>query len=201
MMYSNKHTYRIGLLFLTCIIFFSCQALFTFSPFSALQRNPENLPSEQQVAWAENALASGDTASMAEAYALIADLLESDPENAELNLLAVDLAIGGSGLADLLTSIDPETGMSSLDDALAGLNYDLLNAVNDHMAVAAAQGGAISSSQYVNAGAAIVASEANDVGGFDNVDWDAPNDNLQTAIDYAELGGIDIESYFSESEE
>ncbi len=197
MMLCNKHSYRTGLWFLACIVLSSCQAVFTFSPFSALQRDPDNLPPEQQVAWAENALASGDAASMTEAYALIADLLENDPDNPELNLLAVDLAIGGSGLAGLLSSIDPEAGMSSLDEALAGLNYTLLDAVDDHMAVVSAQGGAISSSQYVNAGAAIVASEANAAGGFDNVDWTTPSDNLQTAIDYAELGGVDIESYFS----
>ena len=182
------------------VLFASCQAVFTFSPFSALQRDPSKLSADQQVAWAEDALASGDTAAMAEAYALIAAMLESDPDNAELNLLAVDLAIGGSGLADLLTSIDPEGGIDSLDASLSGLNYEMLGAIDDHIAAASGQGAAVSQSQYVNASAAIVATEANSAGGFDNIDWDNPSDNLNTALDYAELGGIDIESYFGGGE-
>ena len=75
--------YILMCLLIGLIIFSGCQAVFTFSPFSAFQRDPAKLPPEQQIAWAEGALASGDTASMAEAYALLDALLESDPDNPE----------------------------------------------------------------------------------------------------------------------
>ena len=182
------------------IIFAGCQAVFTYSPFSIFQRDPAKLPPEQQIAWAESVLASGDTDSMAEAYELLEALLEDDPDNGELNLLAADLAIGASGLGDLLSSIDLESGTDTLSDALDSLNYEYLDAVGDHIAAAAESGTEVSESQYVNASAAIVAGEANEAGGFDNVDWENPSEDLQTALDYAELGNVDIESYFSSEE-
>ena len=100
-------------------------------------------------------------------------------------------------MGDLLNSIDPESGTDGLGEALDSLNYEYLSAVGDHVAAAEGQGATISDSQYVNAGAAIVASEANDAGGFENVDWETPSEDLQTAMDYAELGGVDIESFFN----
>lgn len=180
--------------------FSSCQAVFTFSPFSAFQRDPANLSEEQQKVWAESVLASGDAASMAEAYAIIAALLADNPNDPELNLLAANLAIGGSGLGSLLTALDTSGGTGTLDAALGTLDYELLGGVAAHVTAAAENGGAVSESQYVNAAAAIVMVEANDEGGLDNIDWDNPTAELQTALDFAELGGVDIQSLFSGGE-
>ena len=182
------------------VIFCSCQAVFTFSPFSAFQRDPANLPAEQQLAWAESMLATGDAELMAEAYAIIIALLAEDPDNPELNLLAANLAIGGSGLGSLLTSIDTSSGTESLETSLETLDYELLGEVAQYVTTASENGGEVSETEYVNAAAAIVMVEANEEGGFDNIDWENPSEELQTALDFAELWGIDIESLFSGGE-
>ena len=80
-----------------------CEAVFTTSLFSFLQRDPANLSAEQQIAWAEQALASGDPEAMAEAYELVKDRAtgSSDPE---LTYLAGRLALELSGASALLTA-------------------------------------------------------------------------------------------------
>jgi hypothetical protein len=45
-----------------------CQAIFTFSPLSGLQRDPSTMSPEQRLTYAQDALASGDTAAMQKAY-------------------------------------------------------------------------------------------------------------------------------------
>jgi len=49
------------------IVFSGCQAVFTYSPFSFLQRDISSRPVEVQVSRAREALSSGDTEQMAEA--------------------------------------------------------------------------------------------------------------------------------------
>ena len=172
-----------------------CEAVFTWSPFEALQRDPANLSPDQQEQYAQDVLASGDTDAMAEAYELIAALLEENPEDGELNLLAVDLAVGASGVGDIVSSLDPNDENADPDAILEGLNTDVLADISDHIEAAEAAGQEISDSQYVNAGAAIIAQSADEAGGFDNIDWENDPD-VQQAQEYAELGGVDLESYF-----
>jgi hypothetical protein len=193
---SNNYFLVLLILLIVTVVLSGCQDIFTFSPFSELGRDPSTLSKDQQINYATNALASGDPDEMAEAYELIADLLEDDPDNGELHLLAAELAIGASGLGEIGSSVaggDSE----SYDDFLDGLDQDLLDVVAGHIEAAEDAGEEISDSQYVNAGTAIIASEAIDAGGFDNIDWDNPNENVQKGIDYAELGGVDIESIFN----
>jgi hypothetical protein len=184
------------------LVFFictGCQNVFTFSPFSGLQRDPSNMSPEQKKQYALDALSSGDAESMGEAYDAIADLLADDPDNGELHLLAADLAIGASGVGDLMNSIDPESGSPDMDSLLEGLDTDLLAGVDDHVAAAENAGETPSDSQYINAGAALVADAADDSGSFDDIDWE--NDTkVQKAKEYAEKGGMDIESFFSSGE-
>ncbi|TFG63763.1 MAG: hypothetical protein E4H36_04800, partial [Spirochaetales bacterium] len=97
----------------------SCQRIFTYSPLSFLQRDPSSLSAQQQVNYAEDILASGTAEDMAAAYALIQALLAADPGNADLQLLAAQLAIGGSGLGSLMTSLDPASGVDALNASLA----------------------------------------------------------------------------------
>lgn len=173
-----------------------CQRVFTFSPFSGLQRDPATMSADQQAQYAQDVLAGGDTEAMAEAYALIENLLVNDPENGELHLLAADLAIGASGLGTLVSNIDPESGFSDLDALTEGLNTELLSGVGNHIAVAEASGQPVSNSQYVNAGAAIIVGKAAESeSGFEGIDWENDADAVQ-AKEYAEKGGVDIESLF-----
>jgi hypothetical protein len=193
---NNIYFSSLLLLLVLVVVLSGCQDIFTFSPFSDLGRDPSTLSEDQQINYATNALASGDPDKMAEAYDLIADLLEDDPDNGELHLLAAELAIGASGLGDIGSSVAGGDS-DSYDDFLDGLDQDMLDKVAGHIEAAEDAGEDISDSQYVNAGTAIIASEAIDAGGFGEIDWDNPNENVQKGIDYAELGGVDIESMFN----
>jgi hypothetical protein len=116
-----------------------CQALFTTSPFSFLQRDPANLPPEQQVTWAEQALASGDPAAMAKAYAVI----KNRPDQVYLAAsLAAELSRVPKALADAIADMDNVTNMdqpalynyldgflSSVDATYAGEAYTGFNTV------------------------------------------------------------------------
>lgn len=90
--------------FLCILALGGCEALFTTSPLSFLQRDPSKLSDEQKISWAEAAWASGDEEAMAEAYAAIADLAtgSSDPE---LTYLAANLALELSGVPGIVDSI------------------------------------------------------------------------------------------------
>lgn len=173
----------------------SCQAIFTFSPFSFLQRDIADLPPEQQINWANDALASGDTTLMLEAYdAILALLAEGD--DPALSLLAADLAFGGSGITDVFTGLlsDPEN--VAPDDLLAlldALDVDLISDGAAHIQDAEDGGATVTDDQYVIAGAALLASAAEAAGGFDALDSLTPGDpgydDYQDAQDFLDAGG------------
>ena len=175
-----------------------CEAFFTFNVFSGLQRDPASLPPEQQVKYAEEALASGDTAAMQAAYPLIAAQADADPDDPELQLLAADLAIGASGVNDLIADFDPDTATAAdLNEALAGVDTTTLGEVEGYVQAAEAAGGTPSDAQYANAAASIVVQEADAAGGFENIDWDpVTNPDIQDALTYADNAGIDIQAMF-----
>ncbi len=118
---------------MSCLV--SCQAVFTFSPLSFLRRDPGTLSAEQQVAYAEQALESGDTDAMAAVYDAIAAAATADPENADLSYTAAQLALELSGVGDVFStllgslgsggagSLDP---LAISDAAFAGLDLTLL---------------------------------------------------------------------------
>jgi hypothetical protein len=135
-MNANKNRLRACLVGWACILVFTgCEAIFTTSPLSFLQRDPSKLSDEQKIAWAEAAWASGDEEAMAEAYAAIADLAtgSSDPE---LTYLAANLALELSGVPGIVDSILADVDNLVVDAAL--LN-PILSAV-DAAYVAAAAG-------------------------------------------------------------
>jgi hypothetical protein len=191
-----------AVIIVTLLTFIACQDVFTFSPFSGLQRDPAKLSDEMKVSYATNALAGGSQDSMSEAYTLINDMLTNDGDNGELQLLAADLAMGASGISDavsdLIGSLGSDSAIENIDpnDIVSGLDSDMLGAVSTHIDAAESTGTTPTNSQYVNAGAALVAKEAKDAGGFENIDWENPSENIQKAQDYAEKGDIDIESFF-----
>ncbi len=85
---------------LLSLLLAACQAVFTYSPLSFLQRDPANLPLEQKMEWARAALAGGDTEAIEKAY----DALKDDASgstDAELTLLTATLAMNLSGLPNL----------------------------------------------------------------------------------------------------
>ena len=104
--WSRPLSRRCGLLVVLILLLSlsGCELIFTTSPLSFLQRDPANLPPAQRIAWAEQALASGDPAAMAAAYAVIKDQAasSSDPE---LTYLAAMLALELSGAPAMLMAV------------------------------------------------------------------------------------------------
>lgn len=83
-----------------CIAAFSsCEALFSTNLLSGAQRDPSSLSQEQKVTYAQDALASGDEASMKKAY----DALSGTTDNS-LKPLVAELALGAAGVTGAMTS-------------------------------------------------------------------------------------------------
>jgi len=106
-----------------------CQAIFTSSPLSFLQRDPANLPLDQKITWAENALASGDPEAMATAYNAIKD-------ESGVDYLAANLALELSGVPQLLfeviggdVAIDNQ---ADLENFLQQLDSSYISAAGGH---------------------------------------------------------------------
>lgn len=151
----------------TIFIYSSCQQIFTYSALEWAQRDPADLPPEQQISYAESILSSGDTDAMADAYAVINDLLDDDPNNVDLILLAADLAIGGSGIADAIANLDLENLDTSVETILADIDLDLVAAAAAHIVDAEAlDPTAISTDQYLNTGLILLAQAADEAGDF-----------------------------------
>ncbi|MFP4562216.1 MAG: hypothetical protein ACLFRY_02795 [Spirochaetia bacterium] len=183
---------------LAAVTLAGCEAFFTFNVFSGLQRDPASLPPEQQVRYAEEALAGGDTAAMQAAYPLIAAQADANPDDPELQFLAADLAIGASGVNDLIADFDPDTATADdLNEALSSVDTGTLGEVAGYIQAAEDAGGTPTEAQYANAAASIVVQEADEAGGFENIDWDpGTNPDIQDALTYADNAGIDIQGMF-----
>ena len=111
-----------------------CQAIFTFSPLSGLQRDPSTLSPEQRLTYAQDALASGDPAAMKKAY----DAIKNDTRGTAQYTTA-QLGIELSGVPTVLRQIasDPSTvttQLNAIDQFIADNHLD-----PTYMAAAAVQ--------------------------------------------------------------
>ena len=185
----------------TILIFASCQQIFTYSALEWAQRDPADLPEDQQIAYAESILTSGDTEAMAEAYEVINDLVEDNPYDVDLRLLAADLAIGGSGISDAIADLDLDDLENSVETLLADIDLDLVAASVEHIEAAAAlDPDAVSEEQYLNTGLILLAQAAeeavDDFGGLSTIsDGDLGWDTLVKANNFITSGGGDITDY------
>ncbi|MCK5153057.1 MAG: hypothetical protein KAQ93_01745 [Spirochaetales bacterium] len=195
---------KISILIMVLAILFvytSCQQIFTYSALEWAQRDPSDLPPAQQISYAESILSSGDTEAMADAYAVIDDLLEDDPDNVDLQLLAADLAIGGSGITDAIADLDLENLDTSVEDILAGIDLDLVAASAEHVEAAAAlDPNAVSPEQYLNTGLILLAQAADEaVDGFGDLSTintgDLGWDTLVKANNFINLGGGNLADF------
>jgi hypothetical protein len=148
----------------------SCEALFSTSALSWAQRDPSSLPQEQKVTYAQDALASGDEASMKKAY----DSLKTSSDNS-LKPLVAELALGAAGvtqamtdiMGDLLNSSSQTQVESAINQLLAGFSADdvALIATGSVLIDAAAAGGvALTANQYVLVGVGMLVKAAKDNG-------------------------------------
>ncbi len=179
----------------------SCQQVFTYSVLDelGLQRDVSTLPPAQRTAYARSALASGDTAAMQDAYeaikALIAETTaEADPD---LYTLGAELAIGASGLVDTLTealATLAEGGDISTIFEFEDATIDILEDAGGYIESLDAAGQDVSTDLYVNGAAALLIVAIDDAGGVENLDYENPPAELEQALEWATLGGVDLES-------
>jgi hypothetical protein len=161
----------VGLVVVALVLLLAgCEAIFTASLLSFLQRDPSKLSPEQQVTWAEQALASGDPEAMAEAY----ELVKNDPDN---TLLAARLALELSGVGDVLSAMlqDLDT-VVALDQAglqaylggfVSGVDATYAAAAGTHYtAVLAADPSELFGQDMVLGALALAFAEADAGGGF-----------------------------------
>ena len=140
-----------GLLLLSLLLA-GCQELFTYSLFQGLQRDPSDLPPEQQISYAQSALAAGDIDAMADIYDEIVALAADDPD---LYLLAADLAMGASGITGVISDVLSDPAAFDYTTDLANVDLVMLANVADNVLAAEVAGVAgITDEQYVTAAGA-----------------------------------------------
>lgn len=140
-----------GLLLLSFLLA-GCQEVFTYSLLEGLQRDPSDLPQEQQISYAESALAAGDVGAMADIYDEIVALAAHDPG---LYLLAADLAMGASGITGVISDVLSDPAAFDYTTDLASLNLVMLaNVAVNVLAAETAGVVGITDEQYITAAGA-----------------------------------------------
>lgn len=170
-----------GLLVIT-----GCQEVFTYSLFEGMQRDFSSLSREQKISYAEDVLASGDAKAMAEIYDEIAAMAANDPE---LYLLAADLAMGASGITDVIGDFMSDPDAFDYTTDLASIDLAMLSNVADNVLAAETAGlSGISEEHYVAAAGAEILQwlELGNSLPVDSAAWDAVSadplgDNLEKA--------------------
>jgi hypothetical protein len=171
------------LLALAALSILGCEQVFSTNLFAGLERDPSNLSLDQQIVYARSALASGDSGKMAKAYDALSDSIEGT-DDAELNLLAADLALGASDLQGVYDEIaevalGEGTDLSNQTDLAAGLDGSLGDVDYTYVAEAQAQiddavanGGTVSEEQYllVTVGLIMQAADGAGTGSVSNLD-------------------------------
>jgi len=206
MLKREKSTVFIFLLSISLVlILLGCQAVFTYSPLSFLQRDPSTLSADAQKTYAEDALASGDAEAIAKAYDAIKALLKANPEDPELNLLAAKLGVEVSGVPGLIDQIIQGELDLSGPDALKDVSDFINSSAVDPQAMidagtyyqAAESGGELTSTDYIMGSLGILLGAASDASGSTTDlssletpgSWDtAAQDEAQNAVDFLNTG-------------
>ena len=193
-------------LLILLLFMWGCQAIFTYSPLSLLQRDPSTLSAGAQKTYAEDALASGDSEAIAKAYSSITTLLADNPDDPELNLLAAKLGVEVSGVPKLIDQIvqgeldlsDP-TALSVVSDFInsSGVDPSVMVQAGEYYKAADANGGELSSTDYIMGSLGILLSAAEDASGSTNDfsslgtpdTWSSTaQSEAQTAVDFLNEG-------------
>lgn len=161
----------------------SCENVFTSSLFSFLQRDPSNLSPEQQVAYGEDALASGDPDRMAEAYEVLKD--SDDPQT---QLLAADLALGAVELEGTLLEVaSAEDPVATIEAALDDFTDEDFAMMREAAALVDSADDSVepTAEQYFFAAAGLIAAAADENGGTAGLDADPPPATVEEDVNQA----------------
>jgi len=173
----------------------ACEQFFTTSPLEWAQRNPSSLPKEQRIAYAQQALGSGDTKELKKAYDAIKNINDPDTQ-----YLASQVAIEASGINDAITKAleDPEN--VDTQKVLNDIDGEWLDNAEKSMAKADEDGADISKEDYVAMSAAMAIRYGQESGGslpegsdIDAVDPKKDGTYLEKSAYYLEQSGYSID--------
>ena len=168
------------LLALLALSILGCEQVFSTNLFAGLERDPSKLSLDQQIVYAQSALASGDSGKMAKAYDALSDSIEGT-DDAELNLLAGDLALGASDLQGVFDEIidvalgegtdlsDQGDLAAGLDGALGDVDYSYVAEAQAQIDAAVANGGEVSEEQYLLVTVGLIMQAADGAGSVSNL--------------------------------
>jgi len=173
----------------------SCQAVFTFSPLSFLRRDPSTLTADQQLAWAEEALASGDVEAVRDAYdaLVVTASMSTDPA---VQYTTAQLALELSGVGEVFSSLlggltqEGESPFSSAAEALEAVDVGLLTAAADYLDAAQSGGADLTATDYFVGGVGLIVAGA---GGEDPLENLEENPNIDRADDFLNAGVAELE--------
>jgi hypothetical protein len=168
-----------------------CDAVFTYSALTGLQRDPKDMSLEQRIKFAEDALASGDEGAMADAYDAIKGTAATSNDG-DLELLAGQLALELSGINDAIGDLaninfdDPDTAATEalVQSIVDSLTPSLVTDAAGFYADAAdpTHGGDLTGTDYLLGAMAILADAAVTAGSVGAADPTAANDMLTAAL-------------------
>jgi hypothetical protein len=141
-----------------------CEAVFTFCPVAFLQRSTADMTPEQALSYAQDALSSGDQATMQKAYDSLIARIEAGSVDATTNYTAAELALELSGapavltaaVTSLLSGTTPDLTLADLED----IDTDLLIAAAQCLQTAQGSGADLTAVDYVLGGVGIFLEEA-----------------------------------------
>jgi hypothetical protein len=157
-------------LFLLFVVFAlgGCQAIFTYSPLSGLQRPPSSMTPAQRLTYAQNALASGDLTAMKNAY----DAIKNDTSS-QAEYTAAQLGIEISGVPTLLVKVaaDPNSVAAQLNTmstfiASNNLHPTYMVAAAAQLSAAQAAGATLTNMDMAMSAMGII------LGGVQGANWD-----------------------------
>ncbi len=157
---------------LASLLLMGCEYLFTNSPVSFLQRPVSSLSEEQQVEYGKDALASGDTDKMEDAY----EVLSENTDSKDAQYVAAQLGVELSGISEYLvaavadsSSLPSDGDTTELEAFVAehGLSPAYLVSAAENMTNAQALGEPLTPMDYVmgSLGLALGTAQATSTGG------------------------------------
>ncbi len=179
------------------LVLTGCELVFTTSPLAFLQRDPSKMSTEQQITYAQNALASGDRDAMAKAFQSL-----KGSSNPEVQLLAVDLAVGAAGVEGTLIGLIADLGADDgnetavLDAAVASFSAADLALIAEAAALLDSADDSLTPTpeQYVFVAVGLIAIAAQSSGGVGELDGTTAEQQqaeafLQLAYDLLQVSG------------
>ena len=190
-----------GIVALIVLALASCQAVFTFSPLSFLQRAPSTLTVDQKVSYAEEALASGDREALTAVYDDLAAAASADDADPEVQYVAAQVALELSGVSGVLDSAlealaggggSQEELLSGAADALQNIDTDMLEAAAGFLTDvdSAASGPDLTATDYFVGGVGLILAGTPE--GADPIASAGENPNLDAAEQFLTKGAEEL---------